>query len=940
MGVRMLRDRDEELLVIQGVLDSAAAGAGQSLIAYGGAGSGKTTLLSEAATRAGARGFLVLRARGSYLEHDLQFGLVGRLFDSVMPQLQEVERSRLRADLQPLTVPANRGAPGPEWTPGITATNLETLHAALSRLITGESAAPLLLLIDNLHWADVASLRWLASLPERSEHLPVAMLASVCGGLSGTDPGLLSEIIFTSSYRLRLAALGLEATAAILSERLGIPPHPAFVAASLQATGGNPLLLVALARRLVELGTVPDAESADALATVVLDSLALSLQVRLRRISSHALAVFRAIAVFDGEATHDRIARLTGIDVKDVANSTVAMTQMGLLVNSQVKLAFAQPLLRNAVMHEYTFTALREVHGQAARLLQLEGEPATAVCEHLLASGPLAERWVPSMLRSAARQCLLSEPQIAQLYLRRALVEPLPDELRAAVLADLAIACSRTDLASTSRSLAEAGALRSGYDLRTQVTPDVFDLMILCGQENQVADLIDSYADSPTEPLDSHLLPRLAVLGSGRPGRSLPDSDHLGRLRTAEPDSALPRALMAFREISGGDLPTALALAGSVMERAMSTPEDQLAWIVAARVFSAAGQPTAALAYCDATINTARRWMHQPLLALARSTRSSISRALGNLTTAGQDARAGLEGLLACRVSRRGGVAVWLLAVLVLILTDCDRTEEATETLELAELTGTVPEGRSGAELLFARGRLRVATGQLVDGVNDLIAGGERFTAHGVHNPALAPWRSAVALPLQQLGQVDAARRYATQEVELARRWGAPEPLANALRVLALLDEGPRSLTLLEESLILLQPSGERLALARSLLDYGSRLLHDQQTANARQTLRDACRLAEEIESPDLVRRSRSELAAAGGRLRRSPRNGIGSLTDSERKVISLAANRKTNRVIAQMLFVQQRTVEIHLTNAYRKLGIEGRSQLPAALERTSGEDR
>ncbi|MDQ3647646.1 MAG: helix-turn-helix transcriptional regulator [Actinomycetota bacterium] len=90
--------------------------------------------------------------------------------------------------------------------------------------------------------------------------------------------------------------------------------------------------------------------------------------------------------------------------------------------------------------------------------------------------------------------------------------------------------------------------------------------------------------------------------------------------------------------------------------------------------------------------------------------------------------------------------------------------------------------------------------------------------------------------------------------------------------------------------------------------------------------------LAERCGASALLERARTELIATGARPRRSVRTGVDALTASERRVASLAADGRTNRDIAQELFVTPKTVEVHLSHTYRKLAIRSRSQLAAAL--------
>jgi DNA-binding CsgD family transcriptional regulator len=126
--------------------------------------------------------------------------------------------------------------------------------------------------------------------------------------------------------------------------------------------------------------------------------------------------------------------------------------------------------------------------------------------------------------------------------------------------------------------------------------------------------------------------------------------------------------------------------------------------------------------------------------------------------------------------------------------------------------------------------------------------------------------------------------------------------------------------------------SPARLEHAKSLAALGAALRLDRQPTAARAPLRDAVELAERCGAAGLAEHARAELAAAGGRPRRWAVTGSAALTPSERRVADLAAAGLTNRRIAQRLGVTPKTVEVHLSSAYRKLGVTSRRQLAAAL--------
>lgn len=245
----VLRGRDSELLSIRNMLASATRGTGSHVIAWGGAGSGKSALLSAAGSLGRNQDFVVMQARGTYAEHRRPFTIARRLFESCRAQIDPDPVMRLLDSLPK------------EARDALTATDqlqdyserlhrdLDVLDTALAQ--TANQGRPLLIVVDNVHWADHQSMCWLATLAERVEYLPVALLTSICGGIPGTDPHLLDELRVTSQQQLRLGRLGFSDTAAVLEERLEAPAvDETFVAACLRETDGNPLLLTELARQI------------------------------------------------------------------------------------------------------------------------------------------------------------------------------------------------------------------------------------------------------------------------------------------------------------------------------------------------------------------------------------------------------------------------------------------------------------------------------------------------------------------------------------------------------------------------------------------------------------------------------------------------------------------------------------------------------------------
>jgi DNA-binding CsgD family transcriptional regulator len=259
---------------------------------------------------------------------------------------------------------------------------------------------------------------------------------------------------------------------------------------------------------------------------------------------------------------------------------------------------------------------------------------------------------------------------------------------------------------------------------------------------------------------------------------------------------------------------------------------------------------------------------------------------------------------------------------------DLDAAEAAIERCFPTELPPIV----HMEPILFARARLRIARGQDVEALADLHEYGARSVRVGALNPWW-PWRAEAALAHVRLGEHQRAQELAAEQLRIARAWGTPSAVGVALRAQALVAGGPRGIALMEEAERLLAGAPTRLEHARALVELGAMRRREGQRAAARPALREGLEAARRCGATALTKQAHEELVAAGARPRRLMFSGVEALTASERRVTALAAEGRSNREIAQALFVTVKTVENHLHRSYGKLGIESREQLPQALE-------
>jgi DNA-binding CsgD family transcriptional regulator len=193
-------------------------------------------------------------------------------------------------------------------------------------------------------------------------------------------------------------------------------------------------------------------------------------------------------------------------------------------------------------------------------------------------------------------------------------------------------------------------------------------------------------------------------------------------------------------------------------------------------------------------------------------------------------------------------------------------------------------------------------------------------------------WRLGAARAAAGRGDRDEAERLASEALEIALTWGTPGGIGTARHIHALVGDPDLCVAGLEEAIDSLAASPLRLTLAHATIDLGIALRRQGARARARTALADGMELAARCGALGVAERARGELRILGARPRRLMFSGVEALTATERRIAGLAAAGMTNRAIAHDLFVTLKTVETHLGNAYRKLGIRSRAELPAVL--------
>ena len=237
-----LLERDAELAALEALSDATQAG-GHLLALEGPPGIGKTALIAQAKSSGQAAGMQVLGARGSELEHTFSYGVVRQLFEPFLASLPEQERAELLGDAAglaaPLFDPAELAA-----SPAADS-SLATLHGLYWLTANVAARARLLLAIDDLHWCDLLSLRWLAYLLPRMEGLDAWVVVGLRPEEPGADPGLVAQLLSDPLATIvQPAPLSPEATARLLRETASSsivnPNQPVGIAEAEGQTGEEP----------------------------------------------------------------------------------------------------------------------------------------------------------------------------------------------------------------------------------------------------------------------------------------------------------------------------------------------------------------------------------------------------------------------------------------------------------------------------------------------------------------------------------------------------------------------------------------------------------------------------------------------------------------------------------------------------------------------------
>ena len=925
-------ERDDELARIDAVLAAARSGAGATVVIEGPAGIGKTSLLASARERAARSAMTVLHARGTPLERDYPMGVVRQCLEPAVRHDPDPDRllngaARLAQSVV-LDIPA-----------GAAAAPVGVLHGLYWLTANLAEPAPVLLAVDDAHWADEPSLAFLAYLARRVESIPLALVICTRVEELGAAAAALAALRGDAATELvRPRPLPVAGVESFLRALEGGPVESGFARACHDATGGNPFLLGELVRALRSDGVPFTAAGADRVTEVTPPTVSRSVRATLERLAPAARALARATATLGENVELELAAELAQIETTDAASAAGDLVRAGIL-DDVTPLRFRHPILSGAVQADHSAPERTAAHTRAAELLRARGASSERIALQLMHVSPTGDANVAAELRVAAdRARARGAPATAMALLRRALGEPPAASTRGDLLLELGQAEYATGRSGEAAAhLEEAHRCLADPLTRARVVIELFQAAASdLTSQRALGPLVDRTLEDLGDARNGELGLRLwaVQLATHQPAPAYEANwRRAAQLAGATPGEAIVLGHLAFPMMRAGATADEI---GEIAERGALQADALMEEGATGLVMTGMALPLwwadrldAALHLLDRAIAIASRRGSTVEFALAHTFRAWTNQRAGRLREAEADARTSLAASVESGWAGAGNAAI---IPLLGSLLDQGRIDEAAQELAKAHDEEEVADAPAMTGLLLERMRLRAAQGEHGRALRDWEEAGRRAARLFGMNADWIPNLIAAAEIHRAIGDRNACQALVAQAMALARGWGSPGAVGQALHASARLDCRNDAVDVLRDAVDHLRRSPVRLELAGALVTLGGTLRRGGHRVDSREPLREGYELARACGTTTLAESARAELRASGIRVRRETLTGADALTASERRIAEMAAAGASNTAIAQGLFLTVKTVEMHLTSAYRKLDVHSRRDLAAAL--------
>jgi len=920
----MLLGRQPEFRQIEQLLRAAQVSEGGALVIRGETGVGKTALLRHAAATAAAQGVRVLEVAGIESESELAFSSLATVLRPIFDQLGKLP-PRQRAALEGAVV----------LGPAIESDRFAIYVAALALLAAAAEPAPLAVLVDDAQWLDRASLETLLFAARRLRGTPIAHLFTVRSGVAFPSTEGLPETV--------LAGLDAEAAHTLLS-RAARGPVAAIVAVRLhRETAGNPLALTELAVALDPSELDGRRPLPDPLP--ITGHLELSFGSRIAGLSQatrSALVVAAACGDCD-VGSIVRALRSLGLPDDAIADAESA----GLVAIRDGTIAFRHPLVRSAAYSHANEDERRAAHRAIAQALDAPADRERRAW-HLGVSAAGADAAIADELEATSQRALSrgSHPAAAAALEKAARITPDPN-VRARRLVAAAGLWERGGFGSRALGLADEVDVSDDPQLEAERQHVRGRVLMWAGDPTRARDVLAMGADrvegaAPAQAaamlVDASIASTMtgdcaAALRLARRAHAI--GARVGGMATLGPQFSLAHAL-----ILSGQTHEGVQLAHAVVTRARELPPHLACPILASVpiiLHFGEDHETAREVITDA-VDTARE---QGLLALLPYALASLSliesrlgrmrRALAAATEASQLARdLGLRSELAfacyCAAVAEGGLGM-----------EAESREHAQNALQLAQELGI---DSLVTMTCTALGALEVSLQRPEAALGPLEAARSLLRNQYMRQPIVAPWNAEYVEALVLLGRRSEAELALAEFADIVENADSAWGRAVLGRCRALLAPETYATVAFEEALGLHEADQVPLDRARTRLRFGQLLHRQRRTLEARRQLRAALSEFQLLEARAWIDQAKAALAATGERVGDAATPHLALLTPQETQVCLAVASGATNREVAARLFLSTKTIETHLTSAYRKLAVRSRTELAGLLARNELRER
>ncbi|MEV8070132.1 AAA family ATPase [Streptomyces sp. NPDC085995] len=840
-----LWERDEEVTAVRRAVDilcADRASGGGLLVFQGEAGLGKTALLTETRRIAEERGCTVWSARGGEILRSVPFNVVRQLLQPALLSLLPEEAREYLGDWYGIAGPA-LGIAEPGERQADPQGVCDGLVNAVRRLADREW--PLVLLIDDAHWADEESLRWLAASAERLAELSVLLVVTRRRGEVSGESARLLDAVAAAAGVSDLRALSPDATAELTRSAVGPHADAPFCREVWAVTGGNPYDAVELLAKVRDSELEPVESRAGELRDLNRSARGGGLVARLEELGIDATRFAWAAAILGTGISVDLVAQLATMSRDEAVRCAELLRTARILTEPDPAgahgvdgdLEFVHPLIATAVYNSIPDALRTAMHGIAAQVVAESGRGAAAASRHLLEVHPDDDEELVDQLRQAAREHLaVGAPEAARRCLERALREPPTPEVHPRVLYELGCATLLTAPATTIEHLRLALSM-PGLDGRARVDA-VCRLSQAQLHNNQLEEAVRTVEAEAArhEPGPTRLrLQATQYMWEGLHAGESISPDRSGRLAelaaacTGRDNSE--RALLILRGFDamarGENAEEVVELCDRALVNGRLAPG--LGWTDTEWGIELLLMLASAYAYSD-RLDRAEALYNEALrayetagwsgghLALAHAYVGLGHRRRGRLREAEASLRESLR--IAERVGR--GLPLYWTATCNLVDTLLARghVEEAWTIAERYEFappypaTIVIPDPRS------VRGRLLLATGRTKEGVNELEAAEKAAAVRGHHNPVMVPWAADLARALAVEDPARAARLAADVRRQ-AERFGTDTAIGEALRCAAALETGQRAVRLAAQAVAYLEASPCQYEHAAARVEFG-----------------------------------------------------------------------------------------------------------------------